>query len=51
MVYGELGVKQYYYYTKEDAERELEIKITDEEWNSGEDFISRGGFENWNFEI
>lgn len=39
------------YDTKEDAERELEIKITDEEWNSGEDFISRGGFENWNFEI
>lgn len=37
--------------TKKDAEDEFGIKITDEEWNSGEDFISRGGFENWDFEI
>lgn len=37
--------------TKEDAEAELGIKISDEEWNSGESFISRGGFENWDFEI
>lgn len=39
------------YSTKKEAEKEFEIKITDEEWNSGEDFISRGGFENWDFEI
>lgn len=39
------------YKTKEDAEEELGIEITDEEWNSGECFISRGGFENWDFEI
>lgn len=37
--------------TKEEAEREFGIEITDEEWNSGEDYISRGGFENWDFEI
>lgn len=37
--------------TKEEAESELEIKITDEEWNSGESYITRGGFENWDFEI
>ena len=39
------------YDTKEEAEKELDIKITDEEWNSGEDCISRGGFEDWDFEI
>jgi hypothetical protein len=39
------------YDTKEEAEEELEIEITDEEWNSGEDYISRGGFKNWDFEI
>jgi hypothetical protein len=39
------------YDTKEEAEKEFKIEITDEEWNSGEDFISRGGFENWDFEI
>ena len=37
--------------TKEEAEKELEIEITDEEWNSGEDYISRGGFADWDFEI
>lgn len=37
--------------TKEEAEEELGIEITDEEWNNGEDYISRGGFENWDFEI
>ena len=39
------------YETKDEAEKELRIKITDEEWNSGDSFISRGGFENWDFEI
>lgn len=39
------------YETKEEAETELEIKITDEEWNSGDVCFSRGGFENWDFEI
>ena len=38
------------YETKEEAEQELEIEITDEEWNEG-GFISRGGFEEWTFEI
>lgn len=36
--------------TKEEAEEEFEIEITDEEWNSGEDYISRGGFD-WDFTI
>jgi hypothetical protein len=39
------------YETKEEAERELEIEITDEEWDSKDSFISRGGFGEWNFEI
>lgn len=37
--------------TKEEAEAELGIEITDEEWNSGEAFIGRGGFGEWDFEI
>lgn len=37
--------------TKEEAERELDIEISNEEWESGEAFISRGGFESWDFEI
>lgn len=36
--------------TKEEAEEELDIEITDEEWEDG-GFISRGGFANWDFEI
>ena len=36
--------------TKEEAEKELEIEITDEEWNH-EDRIGRGGFGEWEFEI
>lgn len=39
------------YDTKEEAEAELDIEITDEEWNSGESYISSGGFESWDFEI
>lgn len=37
--------------TKEEAEVELGIEITDEEWESGEAFISRDGFGEWIFEI
>mgnify|MGYP003296935919 CR=1 FL=1 len=36
--------------TKEEAEEELEIQITDAEWNERE-CISRGGFGEWHFEI
>ena len=39
------------YETKEEAEEELEIEITDEEWNGPDDFISRGGFDSWEFTI
>lgn len=39
------------YETKEEAERELEITITDEEWSDNEGYITRGGFDNWDFEI
>lgn len=38
------------YETKEDAEKELGIEITDEEWKEG-GFIGRGGFPDWDFEI
>lgn len=37
--------------TKAEAEAELGIEITDEEWDSGEAFISRDGFGEWIFEI
>ena len=37
--------------SKAEAEEELDIEITDEEWNSGEEYIQRGGFESWDFEI
>ena len=40
----------YEYQTKEEAEAELGIEITDKEWEE-EDYIHRGGFENWNFTI
>jgi hypothetical protein len=39
------------YETKEEAEEELGIVITNEEWESGDSFISRGGFGEWYFEI
>lgn len=41
------------YETKEEAEEDLEIAITDEEWNEAqsEGYFARGGFENWDFEI
>jgi len=39
------------YETKEEAEKDLDIEITDEEWNGDDDFISRGGFDSWNFSI
>ena len=38
------------YTTKEDAEADLGIVITDEEWEQ-HDIISRGGFESWDFNI
>lgn len=41
------------YETKEEAEEDLDIKITDEEWDNREDndyYINRGGIE-WDFEI
>lgn len=40
----------YDYETKEEAEKDCGIKITDEEWDERET-ISRGGFESWNFTI
>lgn len=48
-------VDYYEYYldefeTKEEAERELEVILTDEEWSDG-GYISRGGFGEWEFEI
>jgi hypothetical protein len=41
------------YETKEEAESDLEIEITDEEWNiaSEEGRITYGGFDSWDFEI
>ena len=48
-------VDYYEYYieefeTKEEAERELDITLTDEEWNE-HGFVSRGGFGDWEFGI
>lgn len=42
----------YEYETKEEAEAEFKIKLSDEEWDKhkGDRFIV-GGFENWDFEI
>ena len=39
------------YNSKAEAEEDLDIDITDEEWNSGEEYIKRGGFEEWYFDI
>lgn len=41
------------YETKEEAEADLKITITDEEWEIGSaaGYFTRGGFENWDFEI
>ena len=38
------------YDTKEEAEKDLEIEITDQEWEIRE-IITRGGFDNWDFTI
>ena len=38
-----------YYETKEEAEEELEMQITDEEWEN--DCVQRGGFGLWEFKI
>ena len=45
------GYAIYEYKTKEEAERNLEVEITDNEWESGEEYIQRGGFEEWNFDL
>lgn len=47
--YNEYAI--YEYTSKAEAEEDLGIEITDEEWNSGEEYIKRGGFEEWDFEI
>lgn len=39
------------YETKQDAEDELGIMLTDEEWENRDDRVTRGGFESWDFEI
>ena len=41
------------YKTKEEAEEEIGITITDKEWAIGqnEGYFTRGGFEDWDFEI
>lgn len=38
------------YETKEEAEEELGVEFTDEEWDNRYDQVTRGGFK-WNFEI
>ena len=46
--------EEYYigdYNSRLDAEEDLGIEITKEEWNSGEEYIKRGGFEEWYFDI
>lgn len=39
------------YDTKEEAEEELGIELTDEEWANKYERVTRGGFENWDFEV
>ena len=40
------------YESKEEAEENLDVEFTDEEWENHDDYrITRGGFENWDFEI
>jgi hypothetical protein len=40
------------YESKEEAEEDLDVEFTDEEWANHDDYrITRGGFENWDFEI
>ena len=39
------------YETKEEAEEDMGIKFTDEEWANRDDRITRGGFDSWDFEI
>ena len=40
------------YESKEEAEEDLDVEFTDEEWANHDDYrITRGGFKNWNFEI
>lgn len=39
------------YETKKEAEDELGIRLTNEEWANKYDRVTRGGFPNWDFEI
>lgn len=39
------------YKTKEDAEEDYEIEISDEDWDNEEDYLSIGGFKEWAFSI
>lgn len=39
------------YETKEDAEADYGTTFTDEEWANKDERVTRGGFENWDFEI
>ena len=40
------------YESKEEAEEDLGVEFTDEEWANHDDYrITRGGFENWSFDI
>ena len=42
----------YDYETKQEAEDDIGVEFTDEEWaNQDDGRITRGGFENWDFEI
>lgn len=41
----------YDYETKEEAEEDYDTKFTDEEWANKDERVTRGGFENWDFEI
>lgn len=39
------------YENKKQAEEEIGVEFTDEEWENRDQGITRGGFEDWNFEI
>ena len=39
------------YKTKKEAEEDMGVKFTEEEWENRDDRITRGGFGDWDFEI
>lgn len=49
--YIEYWIDGYNFKTKEEAEKEFDVKFTDEEWENNDGVICRGGFDNWDFEI